>query len=130
MRILDLINWIKGRVPYDFYPNEFQRDSPDASAYIRIYPGEGVDSDTGKRIPHFQVLVRGDVEAYPETEEKSNEIFNAITNQRDIWIGNEYVVQIKAQGSAPFYIGLDENRRPVYSMNFRAIIKPNLKGEK
>lgn len=136
MRILDLITWISGRVSYDFYPNEFPRDDlnrkvPDACAYVRIYPGEGVDGNTGKRIPHFQVLVRGNVEADQETDEKANEIFDAIVNQRDVRIGNEYIVQIKAQGSAPFYIGSDENRRPIYSMNFRAILRPNIqeKGE-
>lgn len=131
MRILELINWIKSRASYVYYPNEFPRDdlprkAPDACAYVRIYPGEGVDGWTGKRIPHFQVLVRGNVGEYPETETKANEIFDAIVNQRDVRIGNDYIVQVKAQGSAPFYIGMDENRRPIYSMNFRAILRPNL----
>lgn len=126
MRILELINWINRRVSYVYYPNEFPRSAPDACAYARIYPGEGVDGWTGKRIPHFQVLVRGNEGEHEETEYVANDIFDAIVNQRDVRIGNDYIVQVKAQGSAPFYIGMDENRRPIYSMNFRAILRPNL----
>lgn len=134
MRILELIEFIRSRVSYVYFPNRFPReDDPshriDACAAVSIYPGEGADAWTGKRIPHFQVLVRGNPDGHAEVEAKANEIFDALVNARFAQIGSDQIVQITAIGSAPFYIGDDHNDRPVYSMNFRAVIQPRIQRE-
>lgn len=124
MRILELINWIKGRVSYTYYPNRFPPNAVDDCAVVVLHAGEAASEWTGKRIPHFQVLVRGKPNDHAGAEAKANEIFDALINQAHVQIGSDHVVQIQAMGSAPFYIGEDENYRPVYSMNFRVIIRP------
>ncbi|MCS1350321.1 minor capsid protein [Mechercharimyces sp. CAU 1602] len=129
MRTLELINFIKGRVSYVYYPNRFPENSIDDCAIVRIYSGEGTDEWIGKRVPHFQVLVRGAETDAGGTEEKAYEIFESLVNQKHVDIGSDHIVQIVAMGSAPFFIGNDENSRPIYSMNFRAIVKPKIEKE-
>lgn len=131
MRTLELIEYIRSRVSYVYFSNRFPRDDDptdrvDACAAVTVYPGEGTDVWTGKRVPHFQVLVRGNPDGHGDAEAKAYEIFDALVNQRFVTIGSDQIVQITAIGSAPFYIGDDENYRPVYSMNFRAVIQPQL----
>ena len=128
MRILELINWIKSRVSYTYYPNRFPPNAIDDCAVVVLHAGEAASEWTGKRIPHFQVLVRGKPNDHAGAEEKAAEIFDALINAAHVEIGSDHVVQIQAMGSAPFFIGEDENFRPIYSMNFRAIIRPTVEG--
>lgn len=126
MKILDLITFIRDEIPFSYYPNKFPLSSaaPDECAAVKIYPGQSIDEWTGKAEPSFQVLVRAEANGDAKAEEKAYEIFEMLANRKDVRIGDDYLSIIKPVGSAPFYIGEDENYRPVYSMNFNVVIRP------
>lgn len=124
MRISELINFVNSRVPFTYQAHRFHVNSPARCAYIAIQPGQAADEWLGTRRPSFQIVVRGDVNEYEFAETKANEIFEALLNVRHVNIGSDHIVQIFSNGSAPFYIGNDENDRPHFSMNFRVTIQP------
>ena len=116
MRALELIDFIQDQVPFTYYPNRFPPTSKDICAMVAIAPGMPIDEWTGK--------VRGKEGTEAETEEKAHEIFNALANRKNVKIGDESVVIIRPEGSSPIQIGTDEQRRPVFSMNFNTVIRP------
>ena len=124
MRALELIDFIQDQVPFTYYPNRFPPTSKDICAMVAIAPGMPIDEWTGKKQPSFQILVRGKEGTEAETEEKAHEIFNALANRKNVKIGDESVVIIRPEGSSPIQIGTDEQRRPVFSMNFNTVIRP------
>ncbi|MFD1444266.1 minor capsid protein [Thermoactinomyces vulgaris] len=126
MNIRDLITMINERVNFRYFANRFPSTSPDRCAAVVIQPGQPADSWLGTRRPDFQILVRGEPLDFEFTEQKANEIFDVLTNARHVKVGEEQIVQIFASSSAPFFIGLDENERPIYSMNFTALLAPHV----
>jgi hypothetical protein len=122
MRILELTNFVNSRVPDVYYPNIFPVSALDACVCIRLTGGFPTDQWTGKKQPSFQILVRDDHPA--KAEERAYAIHGALTNLREIAIGNESVVVIRSNNSVPIYIGDDENNRPIYSMNFDCVVRP------
>lgn len=124
MRIQDLITYVRSLVEFAYYPNTFPTTAADECAIVTIHQGMGADQYTGIKYPSFQILVRGKPRDFQHTEEKAYEIFEAIANKTNQQIGGDSVVVIKPQGSAPFFIGLDETDRPIYSMNFDMVIRP------
>ena len=124
MRIQELIKYIKSLVPFSLYPNAFPTTSEDECGVVTISAGIGIDSDTGVKRPGFQILIRGKAKDSAKTEERAYEIFEALANKKEQQIGGLSVVIIRPNGSAPFYIGMDERERPLYSMNFTTVIRP------
>ncbi|WP_096436492.1 minor capsid protein [Alteribacter populi] len=126
MRVIDLITFLRGEVDYQYVPNKFPTSAgyPDKAAAVVIHPGRPVDEWTGKRQPSFQILVRGGPNGDADAEAKAYEIFDTLANRRDVNIGADSLSIITPVGSAPFYIGEDEIYRPIYSMNFNAVIRP------
>ncbi|WP_078390722.1 minor capsid protein [Shouchella patagoniensis] len=127
MRVMDLMAFIRAEIPGQYYANKL----PPANEYVpakcvsvTIHPGGGVDEWTGKKAPSFQLLVRGEVNGDPEAEARAYEIFNALANRKDVKIGADSLSIIRPVGSAPFYIGADDNNQPIYSMNFNTVIRP------
>jgi hypothetical protein len=122
MEIQDLIAYIKQLVNYDYFAYTFPLENYDNSAVVVIGSGMPLEKDTGVKRPSIQILVRGkDIQLVGQ---KANELFKALANKREIAIGAASVVQITANGSAPIFIGTDENNRPTFSMNFIAVIRP------
>lgn len=124
MRIQDLITYVRSLVEFAYYPNVFPPTADDECAVITIHAGMPQDQYTGLKYPSFQILVRGKPRDFQNTEARAYEIFEAIANKKNQQIGADSVVIIKPQGSAPFFIGVDENDRPIYSMNFDTVIRP------
>lgn len=127
MRIMDLIAFIRAEVPGQYYPNKLPIVSefvPAQCASVTIMPGGTYDENTGKRQPSFQVLVRGEVYGDAEAEERAYKIFDALANKKNVWIGADSLSIIRPVGSAPFYIGADDNGCPIYSMNFNTVVRP------
>lgn len=125
MRIHELITFLRSRVPHTYYANRFPATSEDACYCVVIQPGMGTDEWTGTRRPGFQILVRDAKGKYVECENKAYEMFDSITNLKDVQIGADKVTQIFAESSAPFFIGIEPGtERPIFSMNFRLTIKP------
>lgn len=126
MKILDLITFIKLRVNGVYYPNAFpiSTKAADDCATVKLTGGFPTDEWTGKKQPSFQILVRGKVNGQADAETKAYAIFGALTNLRDIMIGDDSVVVIRAMNSVPIFIGNDDNERPIYSLNFNCVVRP------
>jgi hypothetical protein len=128
MKIIDLMDFLESKVAFTYFPNRFpigeNINIPDFCAAVIIHAGRGIDEWTGKKQPSFQILVRGETRKEGVVEAKAHEIFDSIQNLRNVTVGEDSVVIIRPQGSSPFYIGEDDNNRPVYSMNFNTVIKP------
>lgn len=125
MRIHELINFLRSRVPHTYYAYRFPATGEDACYCVNILPGMGTDEWTGTRRPGFQILVRDAKGNYAQCEDKAYEMFDSLTNLRDVEVGSNKITQIFAETSAPFFIGNEPGtERPVFSMNFRMTIKP------
>jgi hypothetical protein len=126
MKILDLIDFLESKVQFTYFPNRFplSDNTPDFCAVVIIHAGRGVDEWTGKKQPSFQLLVRGETRQEGIVEAKAHEIFDSIQNLKNVTVGEDSVAIIRPQGSSPFYIGEDDNNRPVYSINFNTVIRP------
>jgi hypothetical protein len=126
VKALELISFIKARVNGVYYPNTFpiSTSAPDDCATVKLTGGFPTDEWTGKKQPSFQILVRGKVSGQADAETKAYAIFDALTNLREVTIGSDSVVVIRAMNSAPIFIGNDDNNRPIYSLNFSCVVRP------
>ncbi|MFZ7945662.1 minor capsid protein [Neobacillus sp. 19] len=127
MKILDLTSFIKSRVDGVYYPNSFpiSKTTPDACAVVKLTGGFPPSQWTGKKQPSFQIRVRGKANDPAEVETRAYALNKSLMNLRDVIIGEDSVVIIRAMHSEPFYIGNDDNNRPIYSMNFDCVVRPN-----
>jgi Bacteriophage minor capsid protein len=126
VKIMDLITFIKTKVSYTYYPNAFPIDSQyvsDECATVKLTGGFPT-RETGVRQPSFQVLIRGKQYGTPSVEAKAYELYDALTNVKEVTIGTSSVVVIRAMSSVPLYIGDDSNGRPIYSLNFDTVVRP------
>jgi hypothetical protein len=126
VKILELISFIKTRVPGVYYPNSFpiSMKAPDVCAVVKLTGGFPPSQWTGKKQPSFQILVRGKANDSAEVETRAYAIHEALMNLCDVMVGNDSVVIIRAMNSVPLYIGNDDNNRPIYSMNFDCVVRP------
>lgn len=124
MRILDLITFIREQVAGVYYPNSFPTTSKDDCVLVRLTSGFPTDQWTGKKQPSFQIQVRNSATKIADCEAQAYEIHKALTNLRNVWIGESSVVIIRSMNSVPVFIGFDENERPIYSMNFDCVVRP------
>lgn len=126
MKIQELIAFIRSLVPGTYFPNSYpiSEKAPDKCAVVKLTGGFPISQWTGKRQPSFQIRVRGEAGGQGEVEERAYAIHEALTNLRDVRIGNNSIVIIRAMNSVPLHIGEDENNRPIYSMNFDTVIRP------
>jgi Bacteriophage minor capsid protein len=123
VKIMDLITFIKTKVPYTYYPNAFPATAIDECATVKLTGGFPT-RETGVRQPSFQVLIRGKQYGTATVEAKAYELYDALTNVKEVTIGTSSVVVIRAMSSVPLYIGDDSNGRPIYSLNFDTVIRP------
>lgn len=124
MKIQELITYVKSLVPYAFYPFSFPKQAEDEAATITISAGSPADVNTGVSRPAVQILVRGKPRDFGNTEAKALEIYSSMANKKNQEIGGRSVVVIKPNGSSPFFIGSDENDRPIFSQNYSLVVRP------
>lgn len=126
MKILELITFVKARVPGVYYPNAFpvSTSTADECFVVKLTGGLPTDEWTGKKQPSFQIMVRGKAEGQTNVEAQAYAIYDALTNLREVTIGSDSVVVIRSVTSVPIFIGNDENKRPIYSMNFDCVVRP------
>jgi hypothetical protein len=126
VKILELISFIKTRVNGVYYPNSFpiSTKAPDVCAVVKLTGGFPPSQWTGKKQPSFQILVRGKANDVAEVETRAYAIHESLMNLREVTVGDEAIVIIRAMNSVPIYIGNDENDRPIYSMNFDCVVRP------
>lgn len=137
IKAIELIDYIKAKVPYTYYVNDFPRNAKDDGAYVRMTGGYEPSEWTTKKRPSFQVVVRGGKDNGPYAEETAYKVYRELHNRSnftlsDIELGDSYylgtgeeletkpksIVHCRADQSSPIYVGKDENDRPIYSMNF------------
>jgi hypothetical protein len=126
VRILELISFIKTRVPGVYYPNSFpvSTATPDVCAVVKLTGGFPPSQWTGKKQPSFQILVRGEAHKPADVETRAYAIHESLVNVQNVAVGDDSIVIIRAMNSVPLYIGNDENNRPIYSMNFDCVVRP------
>lgn len=101
----------------------FMPDNPDRVVVPTTYGGDSPEPRWLLDYPRVQVRVRGSLGEYQATRSKMVEVqdvmlgFNPQNVNGDWWSG------IIAP-SGPTLIGWDENRRPVFSMNFNLFVEP------
>ncbi|GIQ63715.1 hypothetical protein PACILC2_22830 [Paenibacillus cisolokensis] len=118
--VAELKTYVESVVPYTYYHNEFPATAVDNAAYVRIFGGFAPDRWTNVRRPSFQVVVRG--KNGPTTEGIALALYDAFHKRQDYVIGSQRVVASFADQSAPLYLGLDDNNRAMYSVNFTLIL--------
>ncbi|MFD2330666.1 minor capsid protein [Cohnella sp. GCM10020058] len=120
---VDIINWLKPIVPYAYYGNEFRTDHPDAAGIVRLTGGVAPDQWSNKVQPAFQVLVRGAPKGDGGAESVAWSLLSKLHNLTEFKVAGWRVVHCTADQSTPFYLGQDENGRPIYSVNFDLIMQ-------
>lgn len=118
--VAELKTNVEAAVPYTYYSNEFPAAAVDNAAYVRIFGGYRPSQWTPKRRPTIQIVVRG--KNGPATEAIAMAIYDAYHQRQHFTIGTQRIVATFADQSAPFYLGADDNNRPMYSINFTAIL--------
>ena len=114
--INDVKTAVNAAVAYTYYPNEFPSTAPDDCGYVRLFGGFAPDKYIPKQRPTLQVVIRG--KNGVTTESKAWGIFNSFHQRTNFAIGTQKISSCFADQSAPLYLGLDANNRPMYSVNF------------
>lgn len=103
-------------------------DSPDEAVAILTGAARGGDVKYGYDQPGVQIIVRGGRDPRP-VKQKAQDIYdelNGFTNGTFI-NGGTWVVSCYAAQSGPVRLGLDENNRFEYSLNFDLEIRNSTK---
>jgi hypothetical protein len=94
---------------------------------ITIYPRGGLQSDDklGYDSPSVQIIVRGteNPSAAAILAETIYDTLHGFHHERFVAVGGYYIVNCIGEQSAPTHIGVDENRRHEFSLNFQLDIK-------
>ena len=93
-------------------------DSPDECVSVTDSPGTEPDPNNYYN-DSIQVLVRGEVGGYADASALAADIATELhqyTGQPDVYSA---VYTLVWQTSSPFFIGTDENNRPLFSTNYR-----------
>lgn len=114
--VTDITSYLRGAVLYSYGPNEFTTTSPDDAAIVRFTGGFKPSEWTSKSKPSFQILVRA--KTAQVAEKIANEIHAHLHRKAEFDLGDMRVVKCLADQSTPLYLGLDANKRTVYSINF------------
>jgi len=90
--------------------------SPDNIYGIYSRVGEPMEAGLGYRKPHIQIIVRDtdQTDAYL----RADKIYESLHGESLIDMGEYHVISIMGLQSEPAYIGIDENNRHEYSLNF------------
>ena len=117
MHSIDLLNYISENIPFTYYVNSFPATAPAECGAVRITGG----GSPGKVItrPSFQVLIRA---SHPSlAEAKAWEVYDFFNQKRNFDVGMTHIILCNAAQSTPLYIGVDDNGRVIYSINFTTI---------
>lgn len=117
MRVIDLVGYLKTNVPYTYYALSFPATAVDDCATVKVIGGGEPNRSIAS--PSIQVLVRAKSPATAEA--KAWDVYNHFNLKSNFNIGTTQVTYCNAQQSSPLFIGTDENRRYVFSVNFKTI---------
>lgn len=118
IKINDLIDWVNAAVPLTYFINDFPATAPDHCGFVRIVPGEALSSWVPIPRPDFQVVVRAAQDHDEQAEDIANKLLATLHGRDGGMLSGYKLIHCRAEQSAPFYIGTDDNHRPLYSVNF------------
>jgi hypothetical protein len=121
MRVNDLKNYIENHVVFDFVLNRFHAETEHNTCVV-VLDSAG-DSTRNVANLRFQFLVRSNDPE--ESEAKAFEIFEYFNRKTDYLIGDSKIVFSKGEQAVPLYIGMDENKRTIYSVNIVSLVDKN-----
>ncbi|MDR7237119.1 minor capsid protein [Neobacillus drentensis] len=95
--------------------------------------GFEADRELPMEFPTFQVIAKGknyktDFTQMDKTEQLCKQLIQQMHEVDHQFIGSNLVYSIRSMQSNPIPIGLDEQDRPTFSMNFRLKIQPIKEG--
>lgn len=114
----DLIDWIESLVPYTYFMNDFPATAPNTCAFVRITPGDPLSEWVPIPRPDFQIVVRAAQYEDEQAEDVANNLIKTLHKYSGGYLSGYKLILCRAEQSAPFYIGKDDNSRPLYSINF------------
>ncbi|MFC5528473.1 minor capsid protein [Cohnella yongneupensis] len=117
LRTIDLINFLKTVVPFTYFANDFPKDAPTTCAFVRLNSGSPPSGWTVLH-PSFQVVVRSQPKMDGDAESIAISLLEQLDRKTEFSIASHRIVICEVEQSAPFYIGEDDNHRPMYSVNF------------
>ncbi|SEM81715.1 minor capsid protein [Paenibacillus sp. OV219] len=123
LRAIYVVDYLRDEFPLAYFVNEFPENAPDSAAYVQVTGGFPPDPESSYRRTSFQVLIRGSEFEMQETEELALEIHSHLHGRTEFELqtGGMFIRQCAADQPAPLYIGRDENKRPMYSLNFTCV---------
>lgn len=123
--VTELKTYLSAVVPYAYHANEFPTESIDDAAYVKLTGGFRPNEWTNRKQPSFQVIIRGGERSGPATEAKAYGIYDALHQRSDFVVGTQRIIRCTADQSTPLYLGRDDNKRPLYSVNFTMVLLDN-----
>ncbi|OTW55315.1 hypothetical protein BK703_16890 [Bacillus thuringiensis serovar silo] len=117
MHIEEAQAYVNSLVPHTYYAFSFPTTGKDDSAVIIVDAGMPVES-SGVERPTLQLLVRGKPDDKLGAYDVAMRLQKALKFRRDFMMGETSVVEMKARQSAPIWTGIDEAKRPIFSLNF------------
>ncbi len=101
---------------------------PDKVSMITITGGEAPNPKWLLDFPTAQVMVRGVVGGYFAAEAEAVAVKDLLLGKASQTVNGDRWVSI-TMASDVGYLGMDENQRPLFSVNFRFIIEPAASGD-
>jgi len=121
--VAELKTNVEAAVPYTYYINEFPATGADNSAYVRMTGGFAPSQWTPQLRPSFQIVVRAKTTV--QAEAVAAALWRAYHQRRAFNIGGQRIVATFADQPIPLYLGVDDNKRALYSVNFTARLLNN-----
>ncbi|WP_308637718.1 minor capsid protein [Paenibacillus silvisoli] len=121
LRAIYVVDHLSAVVPLAYYVNEFPENALDSAVYVQVTGGFPPDPDSAYRRTSFQVLIRGGEFEMQETEDLALTIHSHLNGRAEFELSGQFIRQCVADQPVPLYIGRDENKRPMYSLNFTCV---------
>ncbi|MZP28688.1 hypothetical protein GTO91_03010 [Heliobacterium undosum] len=118
MSITELIAVLKQTAPFTYFANTFPPLAGDCAA-VQLTGGGEASLKANISRPALQILIRASDPAV--AEKKATDLHQALHGKRNFDVGTTHVIFCAAAQSGPLFLGLDENNRSVYSLNFTLI---------
>jgi len=116
LTVADINAYLRLAVAYTYIGNDFPTTGTDDIAYVRMSGGNAPSEWTTKSYPGFQIVIRAKLPATAETI--ANAIYTKLHGKAEFTVGTTRVIKCVANQSVPWYLGTDENKRTLYSLNF------------
>jgi hypothetical protein len=99
-------------------------NKPDTCIAVYDTGGQAPNPKFLLNYPGITITVRGAEGGYEAAYDKATAVVNALIGLPSQTIGSDRWVSVTMRGGINF-VGQDENKRPMFSLNFSLIIEPN-----